>query len=240
MTLRKKRRDSEVKTRRTSSRREPVSKTKTSKTPGTDVKKVITGICRSTFMRVLKLQPAKQNPEKRTCGTAIIIPKEDQETVKKVKRAINAACKEKFGSDYNPWKSTKLKNPLKDGDVLLDDPDNKLGDEIEDAYLLNAKSYQLPQVVNKYAQPIEDLDELSKVCVSGYYFRFSLYFKASEVDTDEGGKVRVVNCYLNNIMFVKEGEALSSGSNAKDDFAEFAEESEDFEDDDDFEEDEEF
>ena len=195
--------------------------------PGEDPKKVITGICRSTFMRVLALTGTKMDPDKKQCGTAIIIDKSDKKTVKAIKKAITAACHEKFGSDFDAFKSKKLKNPLKDGDELLEDPDNKIGREIEGAYLINAKSFNLPQVVNKYANPITDRDELQEICVSGYYFRFSLYFKASEFELDEGGKIKCVNCYLNNLMFVKEGEALSGGSSAKDDFSDFAEEPDD-------------
>ena len=205
-----------------------------SSVPGKDPKKVVTGPCRSTFMKVLKLMPGKKDPTKETCSTGIIISKDDEVTVKKIKNAISVACREAFGDAFNPWKSTKLKNPLRDGDELLDDPDNKIGEEIANAYLLNTKSYRLPEVVNKSNQPIEDRDDLADVCVSGYFFRFSLYFKANEVETDEGGKIKVVNCYLNNIMFVKKGEKLAGGSSATDDFADYAEEYEEEEEDEEY------
>lgn len=213
------------------SRREEAKPVKSKATPGKDPKKVVTGVSRSTFMRVLQLTAGKMNPDKRTCSTGIIIDKDDTATVKKVKKAIEVACAEAFGETFNPWKSTKLKNPLRDGDELLDDPENKLGEEIENAYLLNAKSYRIPEVVDKTNTPIEYPEDLEACCVSGYYFRFSLYFKASEVTTDDGVKIKVVNCYLNNIMFVREGERLSAGSSARDDFADYAEDDDDEDDD---------
>lgn len=197
----------------------------------TDPKKVTTGVCRSTFMKVTELSAGSNG--RPTASTAILIPKDDKKTVQRIKKALDYAAKERFGADSNIFKSTRLKNPLKDGDVLLEDPETNMGDELAGHYLLNAKTYRLPGVVNKQAKKIEDPEELVELCVSGYYFRFTLYFNGYEADTEDGVKIKGVQCMLNNIMFVKEGERLGGGaSDPESDFAEFAED----DDDDEFEE----
>lgn len=222
--------------RRSKTSSKPVEKTAASKASAAgnaNAKKVMTGPCRSSFMRVLSLNPGTSG-KKASCSTGIIIPFSDKKTVKAVKMAIQRAAKEKFGDNIDIFKSQKLKNPLKNGDELLDDPETSMGEEIRGCYFLNAKSYRLPQIVNRQAKKIEDPDDLMEVCVSGFQFRFSLFFTGYEATTDEGAKIRGVMCMLNNIMFVKEDVRLDGGSNAEDDFAEFAEESSDDDDDDEF------
>lgn len=178
--------------------------------------RVITGKARASFMRVLKLEADDKGVKK--CQTGIMIPKKDKKTVAKIKEAIDAVARQKFGQNVDIFKSKKLLNPLMDGDEAADDPEiPSIGEESRGHYLLNAKAYKLPQVVNKYNERITDLDELEEICVSGYYFRFSITFKAFD---NESRGVRVL---LNNLMFVAEGERLDGGKSAEEDFADFAE-----------------
>ena len=83
--------------------------------------------------------------------------KEDENTVKAIKKAIVAACKQKFGSDYNPFKSKKLKNPFQNGDDLFEDPESSFGEEVKKSYVLNMKAYDRPQIVDQYNEDIKDL-----------------------------------------------------------------------------------
>lgn len=202
-----------------------------------DPKKVVTGECRSTYMRVLELKAPKDKPDgNKSCGSAIIIPKDDEQTVIKVKRAISSACKEAFGSEFNPWKSRKLKNPFNDGDELLEDPETKMGEEIEDSYVLSCKAYQLPEIRNQHNELLATRDEQELVARSGYWFHFSLYFKAGEYKLEEGGTAKYVTCYLNGIMFKRKDEELGMSRDTTDDFEEYAEEGDDY----DYDEDEDF
>lgn len=186
--------------------------------------RLITGKARSTFMRVLKLE--EDDNGNRTCKTGIMIPKSDKKTVAKIKATIDAVAKQKFGSEINIFKSKKLHNPLIDGDEAADDPEiPSLGNEVRGHYLLNAKAYKLPQIVDKHNERITDFEELEEICVSGNYFYFSITFKAF---SNESKGVRVL---LNNLMFIEEGERLDGGKSAEEDFADFAEENEDNDDD---------
>ena len=219
-------------------RRKPETRTTAKSEPArkVDPKKVMTGVVRSSYMRVLSLTEGKNG--KSACSTGIIIPKSDKKTVNAIRKAVDTAARERFGDNVDIFKSQKLKNPFKDGDVLLEDPETTLGNEIADSYFLNAKSYRLPQVVDKYAKKITDNAELHEVCVSGFWYRFSLFFTGYEAITEEGAKIRGVMCMLNNIMFVKEGERLDGNSDAEDDFKEYASE-EDEDEDDEYEDDDE-
>lgn len=212
-----------------------IKKRRTSKTsesaPAAEGKastRVITGKCRSSYMRVLKLE-ADDNGNK-TCSTGIFIPKKDKKTVRAIRAAIDAACRAKLGNDVDITKSKKLRNPLHDGDELMADPESSVGKEAKGCYILTAKAYKIPQVVNKHNERITDFDELEEICVSGFYFYFSLTFKGFDIETPQG-RAKGVRCLLNNLMFIGEGERLDGGKSAEDDFADFAVEDDDDEDD---------
>jgi len=211
-------------------------KSKKSKSSSSEVKdapvRIVTGKCRSSYMKVLQLvrpDGADENTPK-TCSTSLFIPKKDKKTVKKIKAAIDAAARKRFGNDTKIFSTKKLRNPLHDGDELMADPESSIGKEAKGCYIVTAKGYKIPQVVNRQAERITDFEELEEICVSGYYFYFSLTFKAFDVDTQQG-KSRGVRCILNNLMFVGEGERLDGGKSAEEDFKDFAVESDDDEDD---------
>ena len=84
-------------------------------------------------------------------------------------------------------------------------------------YFFNANSRQAPQVVDKQVQPILDQTEV----YSGCYGRISVNFYGYNSNGNRG-----VAAGLGNIQKLKDGEALSSRTNAEDDFE--AVEDEDF------------
>jgi len=192
--------------------------------------RVITGKARSSYMRVLKLE--EDDNGNKICSTSIFIPKKDKKTVRAIKDAINAAARKKLGSDVDIFKSKKLRNPLHDGDELIEDPESSIGKEAKGCYVMTAKAYKIPQVVNRQNERITDFDELEEICVSGFYFYFSLTLKGFDVETPQG-RARGVRCLLNNLMFIGEGERLDGGKSAEDDFADFAIDDDDDDDDDD-------
>jgi len=170
--------------------------------------KVITGVCRSSYMYCRELTVnEKSESDVKTCRTQILIPKKDKETVKAIQAAIEAAAQKKFGNDVNV-DSKKFKNPLRDGDEELEDGDME-GQQYVDHYFVNATGYKLPGVVDDDGDRILDPDELDEIVVSGYYFRFSIVAKAFD---NESRGVRFV---LNNLMFKKEGDRLDGSVNAE-------------------------
>ena len=182
--------------------------------------KVVTGVCRSSYMYILKLEhPRKKDGSEdkeriKEVRTQILIPKKDKATVAKIKKAFEFAAIKKFGKGVK-LKSKKFGNPLRDGDEELKDGD-KEGDHYKGHYFLNAKAYKVPQVAidddGEIVRVIEP-DELSDIVCSGFFYKFSITMKGY---TNESDGVRVE---LNNVMFVKEGDRLDGGTSAEDDFS---------------------
>lgn len=185
--------------------------------------KMIIENARSTYMKVMKLEkPSKGNGEA-TCSTGIMIPKSDKKTVAIIKAIIRNLAEKKFGSEIDIFKSKKMRQPLKDGDELSADPEQTgYGKEVEGYYIISTKAFKLPGLVNRRNEPVLDPDERAEICVSGFWFHFSVTFNAYDVDTDEGGKARGVNVRINNLMFVKEGDRLDGGASAEQDFEDYS------------------
>lgn len=203
--------------RKTSSKRASAAPKK--KTGGSNGVRLITGKARSTYMRVLSLQ--EDDNGNNICSTGILIPKKDKKTINEIKAAIREVAEKKFGSEIDIFKSKKMRQPLLDCDELADDPESSFGDESRGYYFINAKAYKLPGVVDRHNERITDPDELEEICVSGFWFRFSITIKAYENES------RGVRCLLNNIMFVAEGERLDGGKSAEQEFGDYAEDDDD-------------
>ena len=124
-------------------------------------------------------------------------------SIKKIQAAVEAAKQEslsKWGGKIPP----NLKLPLRDGDI--DRPEDEA---YKGCYFFNANSRQAPQVVDKQVQPILDQTEV----YSGCYGRISVNFYGYNSNGNRG-----VAAGLGNIQKLKDGEALSSRTNAEDDF----------------------
>ena len=196
--------------------------------------KVITGKSRSTMMFINSLSDADKNGADQTpqCSTGILIPKKDKKTIGDIKKAIDAACRKK--GIKNIGKTTKKfwyplidsEQAIADGEFEPDDPSIYKG-----MYFLRAKAYSLPGLVDANNELIEDIDDRKDMCVSGYYFRFSITFKG--FDNESTGAW----CQLNNVMFLEEGERLDGGARADKDFEEYSEYDDEYDDEDDDEDD---
>lgn len=186
--------------------------------------KVITGTSRATMMFVNQLSDTdkdgkSQDPQ---CATGILIPKKDKKTIAAIEKAISAACKKK--GIKNPGKSTrKFWYPLQDCDEAMDSGDFEPEDPsiYEGNMYLKAKKFSLPGLVDASNTKIEDTEDRQTMCVSGYWFRFSITFKGFSNEMD--------GCWvqLNNLMFVKEDDRLDGGASAESDFEDFADDDED-------------
>ncbi len=141
-------------------------------------------------------------------GVCIIIPKEDTETVKLVKEAIDAAKQrgklEKWGGKI----PANVKSCLRDGDIDREDDEAFAG-----CYFLNASSRNKPGVKVLEDGVVSDaLDE--EDFYSGCYGAVTLDFFPYESSGNKG-----VGAGLNNVIKTRDGDRLSGGRSADEDFA---------------------
>ena len=139
-------------------------------------------------------------------STALLIPKDDVKTVKRIKEAVANAIlegKTKLANKAGKVPST-LKTPLRDADEEGLDDEAYVGH-----YFLNATSKRKPQIVDRRKVRIEEEDEV----YSGCYCNVSVNFYAFDKEGNKG-----IAAGLNNIQKVKDGERLSGGSTADQDF----------------------
>ena len=166
--------------------------------------KVVTGKVRFCYVNVF--EPTAMNegdtPKYNIC---VLIPKSDMATIDKIKKAIEAAKeagKAKL-ADKNGRIPANLKLPLRDGDEERpDDP------AFEDHYFINANSICQPSIVDRSLNPIMSRDEF----YSGCYGRASINFYAFNVSS------KGIAAGLNNLQKLEDGEMLTGGSTAEEDF----------------------
>lgn len=140
---------------------------------------------------------------------------------KKLVKIVDKVLVDKFGQDALK-KKARYKLPLRDGDEERD------GEEYEGMIFFNANSGKKPGIVNRNNEPA-DVDDIEEYCYSGAYFHVSVNFYA--FDAKEGGKPGVA-VGLNNVMLRKKGDRLDGSVSATSEFADFANDDDDFEDDD--------
>jgi len=169
--------------------------------------KVITDKVRFSYANVFEPKAMHEGAEPKY-SVSLIIPKSNTGLVRKIKAAIDEALEEGKNSKFGGKIPTNFKNPLRDGDAERpDDP------SYADSYFVNANSNRQPGLVDKALNPILDRDEF----YSGCYGRASVNFYPFSVSGNKG-----VACGLNNLQKLADGERLSGGASAEDDFAEFA------------------
>ena len=165
--------------------------------------------CRFSYLHCW--EPDSVNGGDPKYSVSAIIPKSDTKTVNAIKAAIEQAKKDSV-SKWGGKVPANLKLPLRDGDIDRPDDEAYAG-----CYFFNANSRQAPQVVDSKVQPILDQSEV----YSGCYGKISVTFYGYNSNGNRG-----VAAGLGNIQKLKDGEALSSRTNAEDDFE--AVEDEDF------------
>jgi hypothetical protein len=141
-------------------------------------------------------------------GLSIPIPASNEDEIKKIKILIGNAAEAKWGKKARAEVGKKIASPMRDGN------DEKGEDDIyRDTIFFSANSTKKPGVVGKDLKPIMGEDEIYPGCV----IRASVNFYAYDFKGKKG-----IACGLQNVMKVKDGEALGGRSNAVDDFADFA------------------
>lgn len=185
--------------------------------------KVITGKVRLSYTHIFEPQSIDGGDEK--YSTAILIPKSDKETLRKIKAAIDAAV-EQGKSKWNGKVPANLKKPLRDGDEERPDDEAYAGH-----YFLNATSKNKPGIAKPIGKGADGKTKFQEITdttevYSGCYAKVSLNFYPFDAKGNRG-----VAAGLNNVVKVQDGESLGGRSNVNEDFAD--EEFEDIMDEDD-------
>ena len=180
--------------------------------------KVVFGPCRLSYTHLFnKFVPDGGSEKDGKYMTNVLIPKEEKETVKAIRQAIEAAKEAGIVSKWSGKEPKKLDMPLRDGEEKENDDDGIYAGH----FYVNAKSSTRPGVVDKNKTPIVDEDDI----YSGIWAIMSVTFYAYDVNGNKG-----VACGLNNVMKCKDGERLGGRSSAESDFADVEFDNEDDED----------
>lgn len=171
--------------------------------------KVVTGKVRFSYCQVWTPK-AMEDGGAEKYSVSIIIPKEDAQTIGKIKAAIKAAKEVGKAKLTNPktgqfYPDATMKGmDLRDGDLEKPDDPAYAG-----AYFINANSTHQPQIVDRSCNPILDQSEF----YSGCYGRASVNFFAYNAGGGKG-----VGCGLNCLQKLGDGEPLGGSSNPNEDF----------------------
>jgi Protein of unknown function (DUF2815). len=172
----------------------------------TQVTKVITGKVRFSYVNVFKSRSFQPGQEEKF-SICLLIPKNDKETLSKIKAAIEAAKKQGIADKWSGKLPANLKLPLRDGDSERAEE----ADEYVGMYFLNANSNQKPGIIDNFRNEILDATEV----YSGCYGRASINFFPYNSNGSKGVAVG-----LNNIQKLSDGEPLGGArQSAEDDFA---------------------
>jgi hypothetical protein len=173
--------------------------------------KVITGKVRLSYTHIFEAQSIDGGDEK--FSTAILIPKTDKETLKKIKAATDAA-KELGKSKWGGKVPANCKIPLRDGDEERPDDENYAG-----CYFLNASSKNKPGIAKPIGKgadgkvKFQEITDTTEV-YSGCYAKVSLNFYPFDMKGNRG-----IAAGLNNVVKVQDGDFLGGRASVNDDFS---------------------
>jgi hypothetical protein len=171
-----------------------------------DGTRVIFGPVRLSYTHVWEKRKVNDSDEGKY-STAILIPKDEKETLQALKQAIEAA-KAKGLQKWGGKMPKTLALPLRDGDET-EDPN------YEGHVYLNASAKTRPGIVNSKKEPITDEEEI----YSGVWCYVSLNFFPYAASGNKG-----VAAGLNNLMKFKDDDRFGGGASAAKDFDDFADE----------------
>lgn len=169
-----------------------------------DQTKVITGLVRFSYVHVFKPEAIEEGQDKKY-SCAILIPKKDKATLKKIEAAIEKAKENGKSDKFGGKIPANLKTPLRDGDEERPDDEAYKG-----MMFLNANAKNQPGVVNAQREPIIDETEF----YSGCWGHASITLYPYNVNGSKG-----VAAGLNNVMKTKDDTNLGGRVSAEADFA---------------------
>lgn len=174
-----------------------------------DPRRVATGEVRLSYAHLIEPYTSPKNPGgKPKYSVTLLIPKTDTETKKQIADAMNAAYE---NGVQNKWKGARpaMKSPLiYDGDGVRP-YGQPFGDECKGCWVITASSGRKPGVCD-INSPNTEL--LPQDIYSGMYARVTMSF----YNPMQGNPVA---CSLDNVFKTRDGEPLSGGPSASQDFA---------------------
>ena len=165
--------------------------------------KVITGKVRFSYVNVFAPIAQEENKPPKY-SVALIIPKEDQETVDAINLAVYD-CKRDNNGLWAPEDLPYLKGGLRDGDLEKNDP------AYDGCYFINCTSTSKPGVVDKNCVDIVRPSHF----YSGCYGRASITFYGY----NNGPDLQGIGCTINNLQKLEEGDKLGGFCSPSEDFA---------------------
>jgi hypothetical protein len=129
-----------------------------------------------------------------------------------IKKAIEDAAVSKWGPAAPKLLGTKLKNPLRDGDLKVND-DGEVDPVYKGKWFISARSKQRVAIVDHEMQPV-DPNEV----YSGCFFHAQLRFYPFDWNK---GQSRGVGCGLQNLMLVGKGKRIDGRETAEQAFKDF-------------------
>ncbi|MEE0569817.1 MAG: DUF2815 family protein [Acutalibacteraceae bacterium] len=166
---------------------------------------IVTGEVRLSYVNVFTPR-APLNGGDAKYSVTLLIPKSDFSTKQSIDSAINQAIQEAVANGIKLPPTPRL--PIHDGDGVRASGE-VYGDECKGHWVLTASSLNKPEVVDASVQPI-----LSPAAVySGCYGRVSIRFYGYDKAGSKG-----IACGLGNVQKLRDGEPLSGGTTAKQDF----------------------
>lgn len=166
---------------------------------------IVTGEVRLSYVNIFTPKTPLNGGDPKYSVT-LLIPKSDFATKQSIDNAINQAIQEAVAKGMKLPPTPRV--PIHDGDGVRASGE-AYGDECKGHWVLTASSLNKPEVVDANVQPI-----LSPTAVySGCYGRVSLKFYGYDKAGSKG-----IACGLGNVQKLRDGESLSGGTTAKQDF----------------------
>lgn len=174
---------------------------------------VVTREVRLSFVNLAEPKKIGENDKEAKYSVTCIIPKvnekgEEHPTVTAIKAAIQAAAEAGAQKHFGGRVPTNVKNTFYDGDTAEDDLGVKKCEkypEYKGNYFIRVSTKFRPKVLDQDRQEILDPEKIRETLYSGCYGRVSMTFFAYSGDGGRG-----VSAVLNNVMFTRDGEHLTS------------------------------
>lgn len=176
-----------------------------------DLQRVVTGKVRLSFVHLFTpyAKDAKREPK---YSVTILIPKHDVATKQRIDAAIGVAVQDGVSRVWNGVRPPVINFPIHDGDGVKPSDGMPFGPECKGHWVMTASSKpdRKPEIIDINQNPILNQFEI----YSGVYGRVSLRFFAYLSDGKKG-----IGCGLGNVQKLEDGEPLSGGRSAAEDFA---------------------
>lgn len=168
---------------------------------------VVTNKVRLGYVHLL--EPSAFEGQEPKYSVQVMIPKEDEETVNLMKKAIQNVYDATKGDKLKGVKPAALKTSLRDGDEELDDEGEP---KCAGHYFINVSKKKKPLVV-KVKDGIKIETDNPNDIYSGVYAHVSINFYAYNTAGNKG-----ISGGLNNVLTLCKGEPFGGGTTVDEDF----------------------